>query len=84
MKLYRVDVSHTLFVRAASEDEACFIAKDTMRDISFDQEADETIAAEVTQRQQVPPEWRNSIPYCEGDSDDKTVAEILAEQGEKP
>ncbi len=82
MKLYRVDVSYSLFVRARIQAEARQLAKDAISTMDFDQQADECIAYEIVDTKYVPQEWRSAIPYSYGDSDDKTVAEILAEKGE--
>jgi len=80
MKLYTVNASYVLVVLAPDVEAAIEVAFDTTANPMFDQSPDDVEVHEVTELGKVPPDWRTAIPFSEGEGDDKTVAEILADQ----
>jgi hypothetical protein len=78
MKLYEVKIERSIMVMAESETKAAELGWYHEKD---ELDNDGVLGAwQIENIQEVPPEWRDSIPY--GGVDDKTCAQIL-EKNEK-
>lgn len=77
-KLYRVDVSFTLYVLADDS----FGARDLAQQHVREESPDETYATEITDPLHIDSDWRNALPY--GGDEDKTCLQILEERPQPP
>jgi hypothetical protein len=76
-KIYRVEISYEIYVYADHERDAVDYAHDGVRD----EEPEMECATLVKSVDEVPKQWRDSIPYGARDliKDDKSIRQILSE-----
>jgi hypothetical protein len=80
MKLYKVSVEYTTFVLAKDEKEAEMeaVGTDVTHDLCYEN-TDFVSAQIVKSLDQVPKEWRNSLPFTSYlIKEEKTIEELLS------
>jgi hypothetical protein len=76
-KMYVVDVELTMVVMAESKREAISIAQDHVEEEAYIDTEAVTVVSELKKPSEVPPYWKNCIPW--GSDDDRTIEAILSE-----
>jgi len=81
MKIYKVEVTYQVVVRAENQMSAERVAHDAIR--HEDEEPDQYHATEITKLSELPPNWEADCrPWGERDPMDRTLGQLLMQIGE--